>query len=449
MILAILFLTIFGFVGSTLLTQWIASSVNEDAISIATNAAPAIQALSDARGQLVRIAIAGASALSRAREADEFDVVTLAAALPALREALTRYLEQPFYPREDVRYAEVDRTARMLEETAADLKLAVAAGDRHRAIDIARTALLPAVGRVDRAISRAVEFNVAQQRRLGLEIPQRRRHAHQIGYALQAITAFLSIVLMSLVIRGIRDYARLLARARAASRARDDLLATVSHDLRNPINAITLTVRAMRRASSDAQTEKDAARIERATDRMGRLIDDLLHAAKIEAGVLRADPKPEDAARLIDATVEMFRPIADDKSVRVVSRPPDATAVVSCERHLILRVFSNLIGNAIKFTPQGGAITVTAESLSTEVRFSVSDEGPGIPAEHRAHVFDRYWHQRAGNRRGTGLGLYIAKGIVEAHGGRIWVEDTSPGTTVSFTLPLDRTDAGRVSGAGG
>jgi len=330
LILATLVVTILGLVGATMVTQRIAGSVNDDAISIATNAAPAIQDLSDARGQLDRIAIAGASALASKPEVDESDLATLAAALPALRQDLQRYLRQPFYPREDVRYAELDRAVRLLETGAANLRVAVAAGNHHAARDIVRTALLPAVRRVDDALSRLVAFNVEQLRRLGLEIPARRLRAHQIGYGLQALTAILGLILMSLVIRGIRDYARLLARARAASRARDDLLATVSHDLRNPINAIALTVRSMRRASSDARAEKQVVRIQHATERMDRLIDDLMDAAKIEEGALRPDPRPEEVFRLVESAVEMFRPIAEEKSVRILWRPPTAPAVVSC-----------------------------------------------------------------------------------------------------------------------
>jgi signal transduction histidine kinase len=446
--LVILILTILAFVGSSMLTQWIAGGVNEDALSIATNAAPAIQDLTNARDELVRIAIAARPALSSTQGLDEPALATLAEALPALRQNLRRYLKHPFYPLEEARYTEVDRSVDGLEARAADLEAAVAAGDQRAALDVKRTGLLRTVGRVDRAISQLVELNTQQLRRLGLEIPQRRRHAHEVGYALQATTAILSLILMSLVIRGTRDYARLLALARAASRARDDLLATVSHDLRNPINAIILTVRALRRASSDPRTDKQTARIQRATERMNRLIDDLLDAAKIEAGVLRIEPRPEDASGLIEAAIELHQPIAEEKSVRLAWCPPASAAVVSGDRHLILRVLSNIIGNAIKFTPPGGSTTVRAERLAAEVQFSVSDEGPGIPAEHRPYIFDRYWYQKTGNRRGSGLGLYIAKGIVEAHGGRIWIEAAGPGTTVSFTLLLDRAPGGSP-GAGG
>jgi signal transduction histidine kinase len=437
LVLAVLIVTMLGFVGATFLAQRIGKIVNEDAISIATNAVPAIQSLTDARSELVRIAVAAASALSSAREDANGGAVMLAAALPALHADLQRYLEQPFYPREGERYAEVERATRVLEARASDFAAAVNAGDPRAAASVAKKGLLPAIGTVDDALSRVVLFNTQQQRRLALEIPRRRLHAYRVGYLLQCLTAIFGLALMTLAIRGLRAYAQLLARARAANRARDEVLATVSHDLRNPINAIALTVRSIRRASADATIEKLAARIERATERVNRLIEDLLDAARIEARVLRPDRGPEDAGKLADAAVEMFRPMADERAIRLEARLPAGGAIVLCERHLVMRVLSNILGNAVKFSPQGGVIVVTAEPLPGEVRFSIRDGGPGIPLEQRGHVFDRYWHEKKGNRRGTGLGLYIAKGIVEAHGGRIWIEDAGPGTIISFTLPLE------------
>jgi signal transduction histidine kinase len=109
---------------------------------------------------------------------------------------------------------------------------------------------------------------------------------------------------------------------------------------------------------------------------------------------------------------------------------------VLCERGLILRVLANLVGNAIKFSSAGSSISLGEEAAADQIMFSVADTGPGIPAEHLPHAFDRYWQQQGTDRRGSGLGLYIAKGIVEAHGGRIWIE-SSPGrgTTVRFTIP--------------
>ena len=445
-VFAILILTMCGFVGASLLAHRVANAVNEDAISIATNAAPAIEALSEARGELVRITIAGASVLANEEEVGDFQTATLAPALTALREDLQRYLKQPFYQREDESYQTVAIAVRTVEADANALRAAEISGDHRHAIDILRTGLLPAVGRIDPAISKLVEFNADEVRQLGFAIPLRRRRAHQVGFVLQFLTGILGLALMSLVIRGIRDYARLLARARAATLMRDELLATVSHDLRNPINAITLTMRSIRRASLDAVMEKQAARIERAAERMNRLIDDLLQAAQIEAGGLPVEGKPEEISKLVESAVEIARPIADEKSAHLTSRSSVGADTVPCDSHLILRVLSNIIGNAVKFSPPGGSIVVKTERLPAEAQISVSDDGPGIPAEQKPHVFDRYWHQKKGNRRGTGLGLFIAKGIVEAHGGRIWIESAGRGTTVSFTLPWVRRAAEPVSG---
>lgn len=229
--------------------------------------------------------------------------------------------------------------------------------------------------------------------------------------------------------------------ALAARRAREDLLATVSHDLKNPLNAIKLSTRALAGRTESDKAKQSVARIDRAADRMFGLISDLLDAAKIEAGVLRAAPQPADASALIDSAVEMLRVIAADKGIQLVAAGPSETSLVLCERNLILRVFGNVIGNAIKFSSPGCSVAIEAEADATFVRFSVADTGPGIPPEHLPHAFDRYWQEQGSDRRGSGLGLYIAKGIVEAHGGRIWIESTpGRGTTVRFTLPLARAD---------
>ena len=149
--------------------------------------------------------------------------------------------------------------------------------------------------------------------------------------------------------------------------------------------------------------------------------------------------KPEAAAALVDSAIEIFQPMASEKSIQLRSQVPSSLLAVVCERDLILRVFSNLIGNAIKFSPEGTSIIVAARSMSGEVEFSVTDSGPGISPGHLPHVFDRYWQEKGGDRRGSGLGLYIAKGIVEAHGGRISLESApGRGTTIFFTLPIAR-----------
>jgi signal transduction histidine kinase len=231
------------------------------------------------------------------------------------------------------------------------------------------------------------------------------------------------------------ENAALYDRALAARRAREDLLATVSHDLKNTLYAIRLATRVLAGRVEDDKAKQSVARIDRAADRMSRLIGDLLDAAKIEAGALRAAPQAEDAASLVETGVELLRLIAADKNIQLVAEP--VRARVSCERSLILRVLGNLIGNAVKFSASGSVVSIRAELNPGHVLFSVADTGPGIPAEQAAHAFERYWQQEGSDRRGSGLGLYIAKGIVEAHGGRIWIESTPGcGTTVRFTLPL-------------
>jgi signal transduction histidine kinase len=238
------------------------------------------------------------------------------------------------------------------------------------------------------------------------------------------------------------ENAELFDRALAAKRAREDLLATVSHDLKNPLNAIKLSTRTLAGRVEGDRTKETVARIDRAAERMSRLIGDLLDAARIEAGVLKAIARPESVSALIESALEMLRLIAADKNIRLVAAPSPAAGLVSCERNLILRVFANLIGNAIKFSPDGSSVSVRAEPQAGQVVFSVADRGPGIPAEQAAHAFERYWQQEGSDRRGSGLGLYIAKGIVEAHGGRIWLESTpGRGTTARFTIPFARAEA--------
>jgi len=244
------------------------------------------------------------------------------------------------------------------------------------------------------------------------------------------------------------ENADLYNRALAAKRAREDLLATVSHDLKNPLNTIRLSSRTLAGRVEDDRGTQSLARIDRAVERMSRLIGDLLDAAKIEAGALRTAPRPEDAFFLIESAVESLRLIAADKNIQLVPSRPSAPALVACERSLILRVLANLLGNAIKFSASGSSVTIGLERQSAQVLFSVADSGPGIPAEQAAHAFERYWQQEGSDRRGSGLGLYIAKGIVEAHGGRIWIESTpGQGTTVRFTLPVARAEAQTAAAA--
>jgi len=239
--------------------------------------------------------------------------------------------------------------------------------------------------------------------------------------------------------------ATLYSAAQRANLARDEVLAVVSHDLRNPLTAIEMCTRVLRERSPAASAggEDLVATISDSVDAMNRLIQDLVDVASIERGQLsleRADVLP---ARLIERALHMFAVEAAGHGITVDRDvAPDLRALKADEPRLI-QVLANLIRNAITFTPNGGRISVAATAGDGVVKFVVADTGIGIdPALHQ-RIFDRYWHASAGARkRGTGLGLSIAKGIVEAHGGRLTVESAvGAGSTFRFTIPSIRLDA--------
>lgn len=234
------------------------------------------------------------------------------------------------------------------------------------------------------------------------------------------------------------EHARLFHEAQQATRARDDILAVVAHDLRNPLNTVTMAVSLMLE-NTPVEQVKERRQVEivrRAADRMNRMIQDLLDVKRMETGRLTIDAQPEEPAALINDTVDMLRPLAVGSTVRLDTNVEENLPLVHADAARIQQVLSNLVGNAVKFTPRDGRITVCAERSDGEVRFSVIDTGSGIPAEQLPHIFGQFWQARASDRRGIGLGLAIAKGIVEAHNGRIWVEShVGLGSTFYFTLP--------------
>ena len=249
------------------------------------------------------------------------------------------------------------------------------------------------------------------------------------------------------------DNARLYRAAQMATRARDDLLAIVSHDLRNPIHAIymaaTFLLDVLPEQSDMADialSRRQAEVIRRSARRGNTLIGDLLDVTRIEDGRLTVNTQPVEVAELLTEAIHDATPLAQQKELRLESFSADPLPVVAADRSRIAQVFSNLLGNAIKFTPPGGAIRVDARVDGDRLHFSVSDSGPGITAEHLPHLFDRYWQARETQQLGTGLGLFIARGITEAHGGQLWAEsEPGVGATFHFTLPLapGRSEAGR------
>jgi signal transduction histidine kinase len=166
---------------------------------------------------------------------------------------------------------------------------------------------------------------------------------------------------------------------------------------------------------------------------MDRLIGDLLDVSRMEAGRFSVEPRPESLRSLIVEVRELFGAIAMSKGVRLHADAPDEDVHVQADRGRVLQVLSNLIGNAIKFTPDGGTVTVSTHGTGDDVQFTIADTGTGIDKANLPHIFDRFWH--SGESGGAGLGLAIAQGIVEAHHGRIWVESGPGGTSFHFTLP--------------
>ena len=238
------------------------------------------------------------------------------------------------------------------------------------------------------------------------------------------------------------DNARLYRAAQQATRARDDVLAVVSHDLRNPIHAVymaaTFLLDVLPEESDQADvalSRRQAEVIRRSARRANALIGDLLDVTRIEAGRLTVSAQSVPAAELVSEALHDAAPLAAEKELQLESVCGDALPEVQADRARVAQVFSNLLGNAVKFTPSGGRIVVRAETQGSAVRFSVSDTGPGIAADHLPHLFDRYWQATETQQLGTGLGLFIAKGITEAHGGRLWAESQEgQGATFWFTL---------------
>src|SRR5262245_28401300 len=233
------------------------------------------------------------------------------------------------------------------------------------------------------------------------------------------------------------ENARLSAERIRAISARDAILAVVSHDLRNPLNAIRLKAQLMLR-SPENQSRTDGAFVLRRADEIARLIQDLLDIASIEAGRLRLEKSQQAVGPLVKEAVEASAAQAAQKSLQLESEYSAADGSdIDCDPGRVQQVLSNLIGNAIKFTEPGGSIHVRVARRTSEVWFSVADSGAGISTADLPHLFDRFTRISKNARQGTGLGLSIAKGIVEAHGGRIWAESqVGVGSTFYFTLPL-------------
>ena len=236
------------------------------------------------------------------------------------------------------------------------------------------------------------------------------------------------------------DNAQLHAETQQAVCTRDEVLRIVAHDLRNPLSRIMLSAQLLRNSLPPAEdtTEQDnhLQVIRRAVESANTLIDDLLDVARMQSGALSVNPEEQEVVPLVQEAVDTHRPLAGTKAVVIDIMLPRELPMAVVDRKRLLQVFANLIGNAIKFAPSGSRIAVCAEVMDREILFSITDQGPGIPRNQIACVFQPFWQATAHRRGGAGLGLAISKGIVEAHGGRIWAEsEPEVKTTLYFTIP--------------
>ncbi len=225
-----------------------------------------------------------------------------------------------------------------------------------------------------------------------------------------------------------------MRRANRLLETRETLLAIVAHDLRNPLGSIAMNVRLLRRKGRGPESvERALATIDRSVVRMDRLIDDILDASRLESGQVDIVLRDESVRALALEAIEAHTPSANAKEIELTSLVPDGLPAVRCDRERVLQILGNLFGNAIKFTPGGGKITFEIARAGQFVELRVRDSGPGIAPDDVAHVFDRYWRKGSG----TGLGLYIVRGLVAAQGGRAWVEsEAGRGASVFVALPV-------------
>lgn len=236
------------------------------------------------------------------------------------------------------------------------------------------------------------------------------------------------------------ENARLYREIQRSVKAREDLLAIVSHDLRSPMQSITMAATLVKhKLVGDDPLQPRIEAILRSAKLVERLLGDLLALAQYDAGGLVLDRHENDLARIVRDAIAMFAPQAEQKQLRLVDDVRGRELQAYCDAMRVGQILGNLLGNALKFTPAGGTITVSAELLPAQrqVRISVSDTGPGIASKDRDHLFERYWQARSQQRGGVGLGLSIVKALVDAHGGDVGVVSTpGAGSTFSFTLPI-------------
>ncbi len=334
--------------------------------------------------------------------------------------------------------AAVERAARaytLAAQTVAEARSA--SGDPRAIVASFEATLQPKRADLESSVTTFVKHRRAMFDESIARVQRRAGTAQLVLIAAALIAIALGVVLAVAVIRTVTAQFRRVevaqTAAESASAARQELLAIVSHDLRNPLGAIILGTSALEESCAGI-AHRQVQIVHNAATRMQHMIDQLLEAARLDAGNVVLQAEPCDARRLVEDTVELFQARAHAQHVELRTMAHEARLVGDRER--LLEVLSNLIANALKFTPPGGRIVVCGERRDRDVHFAVADTGPGIAREQLPHLFERYWQGERHRHNGLGLGLYICKRLVDAHRGTIGVDSTlGTGTTFWFDVP--------------
>ncbi len=292
-------------------------------------------------------------------------------------------------------------------------------------------------------IERAFSEGQTVQSEEGVSHPRRDHAAVPVLWSLRPLVDGRAVRGAVLTVADLTKIKDAEARLREALNAREEMIAVVSHDLRSPLSSVSAATELLLDVPLDeAKRRKHLELVRDATDRMHRLIDDLLDVARIDAGRLPVRPAPEALDSLLEQARTDIDRASRDKGVIVTQEWADDLPVTPLDRDRILQVLQNLLGNALRHTPRGGKIAIQASvceaSPESAVEIAVMDNGSGIPAQNMDHLFDRFWRPAGAGRDGAGLGLAIVKGIVEAHGGTVQVNSTEgEGSRFSFRLPLE------------
>lgn len=404
-----------------------AADLSQDRLEVERLRSAVLESMAAARGYLLT---GDEDAYRSFREADA-----------GFRASLDKIREASPSPEGRKRIAEVERTAKAYDEAITGL---VEERRRGGGADLS-SRFAQEVRPRSKALRRELDGLVTVESR-GTEAARARSDAafRRVVYVNLAGLGTAALVGSLLAVWSGRRLTDLYEKERAATRraeravaARDELLGVVAHDLRSPLGAITMKAGLLRKADASPTMRRHAGAIESIAVRMAYLIKSLLDAASIDLGRFSIDPAPVHALPVVRETVELFSTQAETKSIDLEASAEEIDLTVFADRDRLVQALSNLVGNAIRFTPEGGKVTVAAKREDGSVRFSVVDNGPGIAPEDIPRIFERFrGSEEDGGATGTGLGLYLAKGIVEAHGGRIWAESVKgEGARFHFTIP--------------